>query len=155
MKTRLLLIIFSLFVVCGFSYSLLKAEDLKEKELLLQNIALENEDYAKYRHQLIDDADTKKEQYRKEMEINKQQYFDLLNKQEVAIKQHTKQVAVVSKRLVASNGKVSSTSGASNSSKNTTSSSSSTTKTNSSSSSSTSSSSNTSKPKPARSTASS
>ena len=67
-STRILLIFFALLVISGFSYTVLKAEDLKEKQKLLKNISLENNDYANYRHQLLDEMTAEQEKNRKEME---------------------------------------------------------------------------------------
>ena len=65
MNTRIILILVSLLIVSAFSYSVLKAEDLKEKQTLLKNISTENDDYSSYRQTLLQDMDVENEKHKR------------------------------------------------------------------------------------------
>lgn len=152
-KTRTLIVIFCLAISAVFGNTVVKTEDFKEKQSKYNNINSENNDLAVYRQQLIKQMEEDKQMYKDKMKAAKEQYEDLLLKQDQAIKEHTKTVAVVTKSYApngssTTNNTASSKSSGSSSSKSTTSSSSSSSSSNNSSSTS----SPASRPAPTRST---
>lgn len=152
LKTRTLLIIFSIAITACFGYIVVKSEDFKEKQTKFNNISTENNDLAVYRQQLIKQMEEDKKMYQDKMKAAKEQYEDLLSKQDTAIKEHTKTVAVVTKSFAPSGSSTTSSNSSSGSSSTTKTNTSSSSKSSASSSTSTTSSSTAARPAPTRST---